>query len=497
MSDNKIKNDKVFFIISNQSKLDELIEYSLSKSNGLQNFNSILKKTAKYKREDFTTYVFYFDIFPNELTDRDKDIKTKKYKAKIFLKYQRNNFEANILFKEDKSNFIYDFKFEDYKGWTGNKSPPISINYSKTEQIKIFNEALKILKVKQVDKLYKNLITDSQCYIIGQKYYFDFYLEVLKSCYSQNEVKTLLMMFKLARIMLPEKMEAKQYLSILNIIEKKPSVILKHCSEKDNKEKYLKAFYTILLFFRMNYDQEKVQELLNKKDLNKYFVEILPINYQYFTNIEVPEEIIIQVLKQENLSYKTIFGILFYIHSIEKILSVINDNSDIIADCYINENQKIIMSELANPKQTDDLNKIIDEIEKILNYQLKAKKIFISFDEEFWKIYIQYNDKKNLKNLVLINKALLLCQKADKNFNPDKLTLKMRIHTTGLLAIEKGELKNEELIDFIENDDIYFKDRNYESKGFRPLTVLKGIYLEKADDKFFDIWNKSSIFKIY
>ena len=73
----------------------------------------------------------------------------------------------------------------------------------------------------------------------------------------------------------------------------------------------------------------------------------------------------------------------------------------------------------------------------------------------------------------------------------------MKIHATGLLAIEKGELKNEELIDFIENEDIYFKDRNYESKGFRPLSVLKGIDLENADDKFFEKWNKSNIFKIY
>ena len=82
MSDNKIKNDKVFFIISNQSKLDDLIEYSLSKSNGLQNFNSILKKTAKYKREDFTTYVFYFDIFPNELT---QILYLKKIKIILFM----------------------------------------------------------------------------------------------------------------------------------------------------------------------------------------------------------------------------------------------------------------------------------------------------------------------------------------------------------------------------------------------------------------------------
>jgi len=489
--------DKVFFIISNLSKFDGLIEYSLSKGNGMTNFNSILKKTDKFKGEEFTTYVFYFDIYPEELQNEDKDIRTKKYKANIILKYENTNFEAEILFKEDKNNFIYDFKFEDYKGWTGNKSPPIYINYPKVEQIKLFIEVLKILKLEQCDKLFKNLVTDSQCYITGQTYFLDFYLEILKSCYTQKEIKTLLMMFKLARTMLPEKIEIKEYTSILGNIEKDPSLITRHCSEKDNKEKYLKSFYTILLFFRYNYEKEKLQNLLNNKDLNKYFIEILPINYQFFINLDVPDELIFEILNQKNISFKIIFGILSYIHSIEKLLLIINNNNDIIANCCLNVNAKINMSELANPKETDDLNKIINEIGKLLNYQLNNKKIFFLFDEEFWKNYIQYNDKKNLKNLVLINKVLLLYQKVDKYFNSDKLGLKMKIHATGLLAIEKGELKNEELIDFIENEDIYFKDRNYESKGFRPLSVLKGIDLENADDKFFEKWNKSNIFKIY
>ena len=497
MNDNKFPNDRVFLIISNQSKLDNMINYSLSKANGMKNFQSILKKTSKYKREDFTTYVFYFDIFPEELNKKEKETNSQKYKAKVILKYKKMNFEGQILFKENKNNFVYDFKFGDYKGWTGYTSPPVAINYSKVEQIKIFNEVLKILKVKQEDKLYKNLITDSQCYITGHKYYLDFYLEILKSCYSQNEVKTLLMMFKLVNVLLPEKMEIKNYSNALNFIEKKPDIIIRHCTNKDKKERYFKFFYTILLYFRMNYDPAKIETLLQSEKANQYLIEILPINYKYFSNLVIPDKIIVDVLKQQQLNYNTIFGILSYVKTTEQTLSIINNNREKIANCCLKENQKIIMSELANPKQTDDLNKIIKEIENILDYQMKSKKIFISFDEQFWKNYIQYNDKTNLKNLVLINKALLLCKKADTYFNPEKLGLKMKIHNTGLSEIEKGALKNEDLLKFIENEDIYFTEKYYESKGFRPLTVLKGIDLEKANDEFYEKWNKSKIFIIY
>ena len=49
-------------------------------------------------------------------------------------------------------------------------------------------------------------------------------------------------MFKLPRVKLPEKMELKEYRSVLKLIEKKPTILTKHCAEKDNPEKYLMKF---------------------------------------------------------------------------------------------------------------------------------------------------------------------------------------------------------------------------------------------------------------
>jgi len=495
MEDNKSQKNKVFFITSNYTSLDKKIQYSLSNTDGMENFNLILNKPVTYKKEDFITKVFSFDFSKEELKDKDKDINAKKYKAKILLNYIKN-YDGFIFFKEDKNNFIYDFKFNELTDWTQKILPPKSINYSKSEQIKLFNEVLKVLKVKQDDKLYKDLIIDSQCYITGQPFFFDFYLEILKSCYSQKEVKTLLKMFKLSRVKLPEKMEFKEYSSILKIIEKKPNLITKHCSEKDNPEKYLASFYTILLFFRMNYEEEKkVNDFLNNKNLNKYFVEILPNNYQYFTNLEVPDEIIFEILKKENLSYKIIIDTLSYKKSIEKVLFIVIKNIEKIANIVIKEDNKIYITEIVNPKETDNLNLILSDVEVIYNYIKNNNKFFISFDEKFWKEYIKFYDE-NLKKLVLINKTYTLWQKIDKTFNEIK-EIKMKIHKIGLSLIEKGELKNEELIEFIENEDIYFKDKKFESKGFRPLSVLKGIDIEKADDKFFKKWNESSFFKIF
>ena len=74
MDDNKSQKNKVFFITSNPTSIDNKIKYSLSNVNGMKNFNIILKKEIEFKREIFTTNVFYFEINPDALKEKDKDI---------------------------------------------------------------------------------------------------------------------------------------------------------------------------------------------------------------------------------------------------------------------------------------------------------------------------------------------------------------------------------------------------------------------------------------
>ena len=494
--DIKTSNDKVFFIVSNQLKIDKLLDYNFERttSAGVKNLKRIYEKQTHYNREEFKIYVYCFEVISKE----------KKQKVIINLKYLRNTFSGEINFREkttDKikhfNTFIYDFKFQDYNGWTGIINPPPSINLQKVEQLKIFHDVLKALKIKVKDILSITLITDSQCYLREGKFALDFYLEILKWCYTEKGIKTLLMMFNMEKVYFPKEFDKKSYFRILEIIEKKPEFITKQLSEKDSKEKYFRYFYTLLLFYRVNYEEEKVQTLLNDKNARKYLIEILPKAHKFFPNLDVSDELINEMLNQKEITFQIIKESLSYGNSFEKVLYFINSNIDLIGNCCIKESQKINMIEMANPNQNDDLNKLIEEIKKILDYQKKNRKVFVLFNEDFWKNYIHYNDKINLKNLILIKKAVLLCQETDKKISYEKLALKYKIHTTGILTIIKGELKNEELINFIENEDVYFKDKTYESKNSRPLEILKGIDLNSANEKFFESWNKSSIFKMY
>jgi len=166
-------------------------------------------------------------------------------------------------------------------------------------------------------------------------YYLDFYLEILKRCYSQKQVKTLLLIFNSKKVVLPEKLSPKDYSSFLNLIEKKSDILLKYAIQK--RDIYYKLFYSLLLYFRVNYEKEKVQPLLNQKELRKYFVEILSENYKIYFNLEVSDDLIYDIIKQENITFEKIKGSLTFIKSLEKLLTIINRNIDEISEYCLEE----------------------------------------------------------------------------------------------------------------------------------------------------------------
>ena len=106
----KAENDTVFFITSNQSKLEPNIKY-LVKSKFAANLKCLLLKEEMYKRENFKIHIFSFEIIKDEFKEK-KDPQTKAYKAIVTLKHKNDNFEGILYLKEKRkslTNFIYDF----------------------------------------------------------------------------------------------------------------------------------------------------------------------------------------------------------------------------------------------------------------------------------------------------------------------------------------------------------------------------------------------------
>jgi hypothetical protein len=368
---------KVFFITSNEAFHDKKITIRADK-NWMDNLERIFIKKIDYNNVAYIVSIYSFQFTQKTLKPSDFDATLKKYRAIVKLSFEKNKFEGKILFKKEQNNFIYDFKFEPNAGFFNIVYPPISINFKKIEQLKIYGEYMKSKKIKQDNLLSINLILDSQQYLTenkkdnnsnGKIFTLEYFLELLKMCYNQKEVKTLLMRFKLERIIFKKELEAKNYSSILNLLYKKPEKIIQHCTEKDNKERYYKLFYSLLLYFRNHYDHytrdkgdnknnkdnkdnkdkkdnekliDNVKELISREDLWQYFVDILPTNHEYFYNTEIPEKLIEKILSQTPLKYDVVIGTFKYLISLELILININKYCDSIFKCCEGEKEKKI-----------------------------------------------------------------------------------------------------------------------------------------------------------
>ena len=317
-----LKNDKtlkVFFIVSIHSCPDNIEKFTLEKTT--EKYSDLKILLQKSINNNNTALICYFSF----LKESEKNKDTNRFEDKIKLEFKNNIFYGSIFFDKTKNNFIYDFKFEDTKEYNNTISPQNHINLSTFQQLKLYSELMKQYKIKMMDSLFTDLINDSLYYLeikIKDKdsyYYFDYYLELFKMCYASKEIRRLLVLFNLSKVKLPDNLIINDYSKILNSIESNPKIITKHCIKKQNENSYifnagdnelntiniyLKIFYRLLLYFKSNYQKEEVYNLLNKKDLWEYFINIIKNDYSFFSNINAPEELINEIFKKKDLSYQ-------------------------------------------------------------------------------------------------------------------------------------------------------------------------------------------------
>ena len=202
-----------------------------------------------HNNKKFTVTICSFEIDPFELKNEPKDKLTHSYKVIINLKDGKNyNFKGNIFFGSFSNHFIYDFKFNDYRGIVKDYSPPVSINFSKLDQLKFFMEYLKKNNIKARDDLYIDFIIDSQKKIFNESFALDFFMEIFKACYCLKEVKFLLCEFRLEKLYIPLNFNYNNYSAIINLIDKKPTIIEKYFIEENGSFNYYVKLYTIIFF---------------------------------------------------------------------------------------------------------------------------------------------------------------------------------------------------------------------------------------------------------
>ena len=426
MKNNQKKEFQIFFIASHLSIYED-IKYELSKdtditSNLLERFCT---KINNEENNEFKVKIISYSFNESKKTEMKHEIKLIGYGSEQFL--------GTINFKPNRNTFIYDFSFDIFQKYDEDISPPESLRLTKYEQFKIFSELIKQDQLlKKDESLLESLLIDSFFFLKDDKhyYYIDFYLSLLVNCYTTINIIELLSYFDLNKIKLSRKIDKEIFSNVLNKIKISPEFITKYLNEDESDiKKYLEIFYTLLLYYRQNYEPERIQELFEENNINQYYRIILFSNKEHFIKIYIPNSYIDEMLQSDfEMNYDNLLLILQYLKRFDKILLFLNKNSKIIIDTLekkiknkedeedeeqdeeegekeSEKNNKINLIKIITIKEDDDINIISEEVNNLLEKENLIN--YIDIGQDFWEEYSEFFNKKNLQKLINLEKIII------------------------------------------------------------------------------------------
>ena len=467
-----------------------------------ESLEKIKEDEIKKDLNELAYEVYRFKIIPGSL----KENEDKKYHILVFGNEEDGKkHQYSINFMDDTKDFYeYDFKIEEID------NQPLSHE----EQFEIYVEILRKTFKKQMNTPEnENLILSTSRLIDeeGKKYNFFFYLLIFLECYKTKFVQQHLLKFKPEKIeglgTFPEK-KLNQIKKILNLIGKNPSKSLSLQNTKDETE-LMELFYSILLYFNINFEKDKAMEMFKDDKILTYLSKKLISFHSLYQGLILEQDIVIKLIEKAKTTDE-ILGFLPYIGNDiidfleliykekEHIFKIYEDELDKLK--YDNENKKegkngkkeiqlIDVEKFIVPKKTDDIAKINVSASKIFVEQSDKRLIIIKFSQNLIAKYIEFYNLKNLDGLQLISNLINLIKKNDKKFEfkYEEKDIDLIIHDTGINLIKIGEMKNNEILDFIKSD-LYFNDKSFDKKFYRPLEIFDNINIETLDEKFFNNW---------
>ena len=521
----KQKRDCNFiYFIDTHEKTKKFKIYLSEEYEGADSLEVIKQKEIKKPPIELSTIIYRFKIFPGSITRGEG----QKYELLVYAEDEENKkHQYKIQFTDEtKDYYEYDFNIEE-------------INYqylSHEEQFEIYVEILrKIYKKKFGSSEEKDLILSTHLLVEdkGKKFNLFFYLLVFLEFYKSKNIQQHLLQFK------PEKIEGLGTFSEaklsgiktkLNMIGKNPSQYLS-LHNLQNEIELIELFYSIVLYFNMNFQKDKVIDMFKDDKILTYLSKKMVTFHDLYKDLILEKDIVRNLIKKVN-TFDEILEVLHYIGTdiieflqliysekdyITKILGEeldkINDENEYMDKENKKELKRIDIEKYVTPKNTDSIEKIFEATSLLFAYENINKIQIIKFSNNLLGKYLGFYYEKNLDGLQLINQLIELIKKTDKKFvfkykvkdkgkDKDKKNkeidkdMNLIIHDTGLELIKRGEMKNKKILDFIKSD-IYFTNPQFDKDFYRPIEILKGIDIETLEENFFGTWETMDFDKIF
>ena len=506
--DESKKDNFVYFIDTHEKAKN----FKISISTDYKEAES-LEKIKQYERNkenmELSSEVYRFKIIPGALSKKEDE----KYHVMIFAESDGGKkYQYDIKFSDDnKDIFIYDFNIEEE-----NYQP-----LSHEEQFEIYIDILrKVYKKLDASIENENLISCTLGLLSdqGQKFNFYFYILIFLECHRTKYAQELLLKFdpeNISELGAFQESKIKIMKTRLNVLIKNINKSLNLKNAKDENE-LIELFYSILLFFNINFQKEKIAEMFKDDKILDYLSKKLLSFRDIYKDLILDKETVRKLIKKS----KTFDEILIYLPYIGKniidFLNVIYSEFKYICDIYKSEQEKLVEENQNKEKderkemkqidiekyvvtqKEDNMSKLLEVSGLIFTNQKLNGVTIIKFSENLIKNYVEYFNGQNMEALQLINKLIIDIKKYYTNFDfkYNDNDMDLIIHDTGIDIINRGEMKSNEILNFIASDTLFISDK-YKTEQYRPVTILSKIKIEEIDEQFFIIWRRIKFNQIY
>ena len=235
-----------------------------------------------------------------------------------------------------------------------------------------------------------------------------------------------------------------------------------------------------------NYDKIKSHLLANKKLFKNFTSEIL--SSEFFSDAPTLESIILVIkgFVPNMLEVLKLFSLEFFYMKFSAMLQM--------KPKYATIN----ILDLCQPQKTDETGEFFEYYEKIFDNYRNEGFLPIKFDENFFLTYCNLFNYEDYKKIESIYK---LVQFHNKNVRKNyKIKIEEKIinyyHTTGINLIEKKQLFNYQMFEFLNNDEFLVQDEKEKENKLKSMLniITLGIHFDKKETKFInDLLNNKMI----
>ena len=441
-----------------------------------------------------------------------KDIKEKDFSENSIILTLENQqdgyFEAEISDINPKDNlFLFDFKFKRQTFFT-EKYPSDQYNLSFKDQYEMFSNLFQYGEKKEITDL---VISARDAFAKIEKYQFSFFVSVFSDIENLKEIISYANTFSTKKVsdlgtIKEKKLKlAKNLINsyFLDLINK----ILKDNEQNEKQREFqFKKMAIFQLYFDLVYQKEKIIDLLNNEHYNIHIYKRLLEKEKEFIEFTLPKNCINKLLTFIK-KYEEILAILSYNKDFLEILEIIYENRELIVQKfneYVKEqndkkneyelvDEKIMISDFIKIKISDNMEKIKNQIEKILSFEEKIRKNFVYFSGK--KIFLEYSqlfNENNINDLIYLTQLINIINKKGKSYNNESLGI---IHNKLMKFAREGKVRNRNLLLFIKDDKFLIDKKKYPEPV--PLDILNGIDFEKIDNEFIKMWKEIKWLLIY